>query len=811
MWENYLKTAFRNLWRKKVYTFINILGLSIGIACCLLILMHIRDDFSYDKYHTKANQVYRMALERIYPDHVSKYAIIPAGFADVLVQDIPEIEEVVRLRTAFGETIIQIEDQSYEEHQVMFADSGFFHLFSIPLIEGNPEKALAEPNKVVLTESTAHKYFGDEKAIGKVLKTPFGDLIVSGVCEDVPSNTHFEFDLLISFVSQGFLIDNPQYMSFSSVTYLLLNKQADPQNVEARFPEIVEKYASGQIQRRLGMSYAQYVEAGNGYHYFLQALPDIYLHSRLEGELKPTGDIKSVYLFSSIAIFILLIACINFMNLATARSADRAKEVGVRKVMGAFRSMLVSQFLTEAILISFVSLGFALVLIQMALPFFNEFAGKNLVLNTDENLAWIPLMVLFAAFVGLLAGSYPAFVLSGFKPVSVLKGKFQHSKAGNLLRKGLVVFQFAISIILIAATMTVYRQMQFMQNKDLGFDEEQVLVIERLGSLQAPENDKSETFRKIVAQMPEVISAGMANSMPGNYFYGIQFQQPGGGSDVFTFRGMNVDDHYFESMQMEIVQGRAFSEAFNDTLAVIFNEHAIHELGIQDPIGKQIIQPGNNPQEAQTYTIVGVVKDFHYQSMHENIGSLAILSDESVNSFLAFMPVRFQTGDINGFISTLEDKWKQFNVDIPFAYHFLDEELNLLYENESRTGKMFGLFAILAILVACIGLLGLSAFVAQQRRKEIGVRKVLGASIRQIIMLLTKEFSLLIFVSLIFAIPVIWFGMRFWLESFAYHIQLGVGVFFISGFIALAVAWLTIGYQSIKAAVVNPVESLRDE
>ena len=811
MLQNYLKTAFRNLWRKKGYTLINILGLSIGIACCLLILMHIRDETSYDKYHEHASRVYRMALERIYPDHVSNYAIIPAGFADVLVQDIPEVEEVVRLRMAFGETIIEYGDHSFEEYNVMFADSGFFHLFSIPLLEGDVEKALAEPNRVVLTQSSARKYFGDEDAVGKILKTAFGELMVSGVCEDVPKNTHFEFDLLISFISQGFLIDQPQYMSFSSNTYLLLNEQAEPKQVEEKFPEIVEKYAAGQIQRRLGMSYAEYVQAGNGYNYFLQALPDIYLHSRLENELKPTGDIRSVYLFTAIAIFILLIACINFMNLATARSADRAKEVGVRKVMGAFRSLLISQFLIEAMLISFVSLGFALVLVQIALPFFNEFAGKNLELNAFENLWWIPLMILFALIVGLLAGSYPAFVLSGFKPVTVLKGKFQHSKSGNMLRKGLVVFQFAISIILIAATITVYRQMQFMQNKDLGFEKEQLLVIERLGSLQNPENDKSETFRKEVSQLPEVLSSGMANSLPGNYFYGIQFQQPEGGSEVFTFRGMNVDDYFIESMKMEMMAGRSFSETFNDSLAIIFNERAIRELGIEDPIGKQIIQPGNNPEDLRTYTIVGVVKDFHYQSMHENIGSLAILSTEGVNNFLAFMPVRFQTADLNGFISDLEDKWKSFTPNVPFAWHFLDDELNRLYENELRTGKMFGVFSLLAIIVACVGLLGLSAFVAQQRRKEIGVRKVLGASIRQIVMLLTREFSMLVFFSLLFAIPIIWFGMNLWLESFAYHVEVGVGVFFISGLLALGVSWLTISYQSIKAAIVNPIESLRDE
>lgn len=810
MLQNYLKTAFRNLWRKKGYTLINILGLSIGIACCLLILMHIRDELSYDDYHEKADQVYRMALERIYPDHITNYAIIPAGFADVVKQDIPEVEDVVRLRTAFGAVIVEYEDNLYEEYRVMFADSGFFKMFSIPLLEGDPEKALAEPNKAVLTQASAKKYFGTEDPIGKVLTSQFGDLVVSGVCEDVPENTHFEFDLLISFVTQGFLINQPEYMSFSSNTYLLLNEQAQPDQVEAKFPEIVEKYASGQIQRRLSMSYKQYVEAGNGYHYFLQPLPDIFLHSKLENELKPTGDMSSVYLFTAIAIFILLIACINFMNLSTARSADRAKEVGVRKVMGAFRGLLMGQFLVEAMVISFISLGIGLVLIQAVLPFFNDFAGKNLALNLGENFWWIPLMILFALIVGFLAGSYPAFVLSGFKPVAVLKGKFQHTKAGNLLRNGLVVFQFAISIILIAATMTVYQQMQFMQNKDLGFDEEQVMVIERIGSLQSQEADKRETFRKQIAQLPEVISAGQANTMPGNYFFGFQLQPPGGSNEVFTCRGMNVDDHYFESMRMEIVSGRAFSEDFNDTLSIIFNEHAIRELGIENPIGKQVTNPANNG-EGVTYTIIGVVKDFHYQSMHENIGSLAILSTEGPNSFSAFMPVRFQTSDMNSFIAKAENTWKNMNADVPFAYHFLDEELNRLYENESRTGKMFGAFAILAILVACIGLLGLTAFIAQQKSKEIGIRKVLGASVGQIVVLLTREFSLLVLIALLIAVPAIWFGMNWWLDSFAYHIQLGISVFVTAGFIALFVAWLTVSYQSIKAAVVNPIESLRDE
>ena len=803
---NALKVAFRNLLRNKVYSLINIIGLAIGIACCLLILVHVMDEFSYDGYHAKKDNIYRMALERMYPDHNTHYAMIPATMGEAAKDEFPEIQEMVRLWAAFGDVIFQYEDDIYEESHVMFADSSFFDVFSIPLKEGNPQTALAKPNSLILTQETAKRYFGDEPAMGKTLKTNFGDFLITGVCGDVPQNSHFDFEFLGSINSLNFIVDNKEYMSFSTRTYLLLKDGTNPAALEAKFPGMVEKYASGQVQRRLGVSYKEYTDAGNGYRYYLQPLTSIHLHSQLSGEFKANGNITYVYLFLSIGIFILLIACINFMNLATARSSERAREVGIRKVLGSLRQQLITQFLVESILIASISMILAIVAMRFTLPLFNEIAGKNL--DFDFAAAWwiVPSLIGVVLLVGLMAGSYPAFVLSNFKPVLVLKGAFKSTKQGTLLRNGLVVFQFGISIFLIASTMIIYQQMEFTRNKNLGFNKDHVVVVERANAL----NDKIETFKDEVKNLAGVVNTSSANALPGGYYYGFMVQTQTNG-EVVTGHGMNVDDDFIESLDFELVTGRDFDEKFNDSLSVILNETMVRNLGMTDPIGKQIINPGNTPEQTNTFTVIGVVKDFHYESLHKEIGSLAIMHNNGPNGFQAFIPIKVNAENMSETITQIEEKWNTFSPQTPFSYHFLDEEIAEMYRNEQSSGQLFGAFAILAILIACIGLFGLATFTAQQRTKEIGVRKVLGATVGQLMILLSKEITLLVLFAFALAVPVVWFVMDKWLEDFVYKISIGFGVFVLAGGIALMIALLTVSYNSFRTASINPVKALRDE
>ena len=812
MLKNYLKIGFRNIWRHKGYSLINIMGLGIGIACCTLILLHVADEFSYDRQHEQADRIYRMALERIYPEHTRHYAIIPAGFSEVVAKDFPEVEKATRLFTAFGGGVVfQKGDDIYEEKEVMFADSNVFDIFTMPLVEGDAQTALNKPNSVILTVSTAKRYFGTQNILGEQLKSDFGDLIITGIAEDIPENSHFTFDLLLSSGSLGFL-QRPNYISFSALTYLLLDPAADPTHVESKFPKLVEQYAAGQIQAQLNMDYAAYTAAGNGYRYSLQALPDIHLKSQLESEARPNGNITYVYMFIGIAFFILLLACINFMNLATARSSERAREVGVRKVLGSLKKQLVGQFLVESVAVSLISLFVGVGLVRMALPYFNELAEKSLEFHIAEPVWLIPVMLTFSVVVGLLAGLYPAFVLSSFRPVVVLKGNFKSSKQGTFLRNGLVVFQFFISIVLIAATMVIYRQMEFMQDKNLGFNKDQTVIVERYATLQ----EKAEPFKEELLKHPQITHAAGSNALPGDYYFGF-FVQTSPGTEPVTTSAMIMDEDYIETLGMEVSDGRAFSRAFNDSLSILLNETAVRELGIEDPIGKPLYSQGNGGanNELVKYTIVGVVKDYHFQSLHQKISPVVMLSHEGQNGNMPRLAIHLKAGNTAETVSFIADKWAEMNPEQPFNYRFFDEKLDELYVSEMRVRRISTVFSGLAVLIACIGLFGLSAFMAQARTKEIGIRKVLGASVGNIVILLSKHFTLLVVLSVIVAIPIIYLLGNSWLEGFAYRIDILPWKqplpYFLSGLMALAIAWLTVSFQSIKAAIANPVKALKDE
>ncbi|MEK6780469.1 MAG: ABC transporter permease [Bacteroidota bacterium] len=814
MFKNNLKIAIRNLFRQKIYTLINVLGLAVGIASCLLIVLFIRNEFSYDKFFTDHDRIYRMVLERKYPNHSTFYAIVPHSFEGVAKEDFSEIEQSTNV---FGQTEFPItyknekdEVKQFDEDFVLLADSTFFKMFSFEFSKGDKTTSLSLANSIVITKETARRYFGDVDPLGKTLTTGAGDFKVTGICENPPPNSHFKFSALLSSATFPF-IKRENFTSFSSYTYFKLKQGSDPASLEAKFPKMVDTYAAAQIERELGKSWTDYKKEGNGYRYFLQPLASIHLDpTNLEAQMKVGGNRTSVYIMISIAILILLIACINFMNLATARSAERAKEVGLRKVMGSFKQQLVFQFLTESFVLSAIGVTLAVVVIQLALPFFNNLTDKQLAFS--YSIGSIAGLIGLAAFVGLLAGIYPSFILSAFNPVVIMKGSFTGSQRGKWIRNGLVIFQFWISIVLMIGTLVIQQQMTFMQEKSLGFDKEQVLVVERCFNLKP---QQVETLTNEIKRMPEVISSAGSFALPGEEddYFGIQFQ-PEGSSEILTTKSMVIADELGETLGIELKEGRWFSKETHDSLSIILNEAAVKVMGLDSPIGRKLIdmQQREEGNVAVPYTVVGIVKDFNFISLREEITPLVIQSNEAFGGGTQYIIARVKPNQIPSAITSIEAKWKQLAPEQPFKFSFLDENINAQYKSEQQSGKLFAVFSGLAIFVACIGLFALSAYITSLRTKEIGVRKVLGASVGGVVILLSKDFTKMIGISFVLAVPVAWYVMEnWWLQNFAFRIEISVWIILISGAAALCIAWLTVSYQSIKAAIKNPVNSLRSE
>lgn len=818
MIQNYLKIALRNLLKYKGYSAINILGLAVGIASCLVILLFVADELGYDRAWPSGDRIYRMALNRVYPDRQTGYAIIPPSYAGTVKKDFPEVEEAVRLSNFNPGGTVQVkwEDRVFEEKNFCSADSTFFKVFQVQMVKGDATTCLNQPKSLVLTESTARRYFGSaEAAIGKTVHLLGNEpepMNITAVCADLPENVHFKFDLLATTAGVKFWKET-NHISFAACTYFLLRPGSDWKALEAKLPGVVERYAAGEVQRNFGVDYAQYTKAGNGWHYFLQPLYDIYLTSKLETELKPTGSMTLVTVFSVIAAFILLIACINFVNLATARSAERAREVGIRKALGSERRQLAGQFLTEAVVVSLLSAGLAVGLVSLLLPVFNNIADKQITLHEFFSGWGIVALPAFAIGVGLLAGSYPAGVLSSFRPVEVLKGKFTSTGRGRSLRNGLVVFQFAISVALIISTLVVLKQLDFIFEKKLGFDQRHVVTLQNTFAL----GSKTEAFKQELEKIPGVEGVGGASTtLGGGDYFGVSFQVPGNAESV-TGRGLIVDERYIGTMRMEVLAGRGFSRDFSDSLSVVLNEKAARDLGLSDPekvIGQRITMPGSffdREEKNVDFTVVGIVRDFHFQSLHEPIVPLFMLYHQVSRGADGLLAVRVQPAQFQSFIQNASAKWKEMLPDQPFRYTFLDADLAALYRDEQRAKRLFVLFAGLAIFIACIGLLGLAAYLTRQRTKEIGIRKVLGASVGNITTLLAQDFLKLVIVSIAIASPIAWWAMSKWLGNFAYRTTVGWGVIALAGLCAVGVALLTVSFQSIRAALANPVKSLRSE
>lgn len=807
MFKNYFRIAFRNLLKNKGFSALNIMGLAIGIGTCLLITLYVLDELSFDKFNEKHNRIYRVNVDLKFGGAEQKFAVNCAPLAFTMVKNYPQIENAVRFRN-YGPSVVKKGNQNIKEEKVIFTDSTLFDVFTIPMLAGNPTKALTEPNSVVVSESIAKKYFGKTDVVGKQLLFDNKKLYaITGVIKDIPENSHFHFDFFISLASDPYSKED-NWLSFNFNTYLLLRAGADPKTIQAKLDEAIKKYMWPQAQNIMHVSPGEFRQSGNYINLNLTPLTDIHLHSDRIAELSPNSSIQTVYIFSAIALFILLIACVNFMNLSTARSANRAKEVGVRKVLGTGRSNLIKQFLTESVVMSLIAFTIALLISLLFLPLFNRLASKQFTLSPFEHPVLLPALLLFAIVVGLLAGSYPAFYLSAFKPIEVLKGKLGAGFKRSYFRSSLVVFQFFISIFLIIGTIVIHRQLSYIQNKKLGFNKEQVLTIKNTYVLE----NKVEAFRDEVLKQPGVISATVSGYLPvpssrsDNPFF------PEGEIDnkkAVAMQNWSIDYDYINTLGMEIMKGRNFSKEFvTDSDAVIINESAARLFGYQNPVGKKISKLLDvHATGVKNYTIIGVVKNFHYQSLRENIGALCMLLERSTDA----VSFKLSSNNITNSVKNIEAIWKKIAPGEVFQYSFLNDDFNAMYASEQRTGNIFIVFAILAILIACLGLLGLATYAAEQRTKEIGIRKVLGASVSNIAGMLSKDFLKLVIIAAFISFPIAWWAMNKWLEAFAYRIDISWWMFAVAGFVAILIAFLTVSLQAIKAAIANPVKSLRTE
>jgi putative ABC transport system permease protein len=784
------------------------MGLAIGMAACLLIILYVNHELSYDSFNRDADRIYRICFSGHWGGRDFDLCMAPAPMADVVLETYPEIEAAVRFHSQ-GSMIVQFGENSYKEDRIVFADASFFDLFSIPLLKGNPQTALKEPHTLVLSRKTAEKYFRDIDPIGKILNLDNRtDFKVTGVFEEIPDNSHFHYDILLSMESHEDS-KNQIWLSMNYPTYIRLSEGAEYKRLDAKLDELIQKYAIPQMTAFMGTSKDKSPgDVGISAEYFLQPLRSIHLHSNLLGELEPTSDAKYVYIFSAIALFIIIIAAINFTNLSTARSAGRAKEVGIRKVLGSFRKQLINQFLMESMVLSILSMIVALVLVSLTLPFFNSLSGKALGMEDLGQNSMIFLVLAITIILGLLAGGYPAFLISGFRPSLVLKGRIRKGVKAGWFRSGLVIFQFTASTVLIIGTFIVYYQLHFIQNKKLGFDREQVVIINDTYLLR----QQVETFKNAMLSYPEIVSGTVTSYLPitpsERNTTGVFPDGDRKSRRASPMQNWIVDHEYIRTMGMNIVEGRDFSKEHpTDAEAAVINQAMAKHFGWERPLEHTVGRGTSIQGGFELYRVIGVVEDFHYDSLRENIGPLMMFLGRSTGS----ISFRIKTDDVAKTIVLLEKKWREFLPSAPFSYTFMDDRFAAMYQSEQRVGKIFGMFAALAVFIGCLGLLGLAAFTAEQRTKEIGIRKVLGATAPGIVRLLISEFLILIAVAYVIAWPVAYFVMNRWLRDFAYRTSMGVWIFIVAGVLTLLIAMFTVIFQATKAALMDPIDSLRYE
>ena len=806
MFRNYMKIALRNMLKNKVYAFINIFGFAIGIASFILIGLHVADELSYDKFYNKIDRIYRVVLARQYPDRVKNWTQVSPKVGDAMRKDYPELEIVTGIYFYPFEVTVRYEDKRYLEPEIAFADSNFFDVFEQNVIMGTLTGALANPNTVILTEETASKIFPDVDPIGKIIEIPIGtpnvDYMVTGVIKNIPRNSHMDFDMLLSRPSIIFPPTMSWFTSWDYYTYVVLNENVNAEEFNAKLEGLVTNYFRPEVERVFRVPYEDYLATGNGYTFFLQKAKDIHLYSNYDTEIKANSNIIYVFVFSSVALLVLLMGCINFTNLTTARSAGRMREIGVRKTVGSTRNQLVKQFLVESIFQSMIAMFFAIMIVKYALPSFENFTGKSLALDLFGNFYILPGLILFAVVIGIISGSYPAFFLSSFQPSLILKGTGNFSLKSSFLRNILVVFQFSASLLLISGTFIIAGQIEFLVNKDIGFDKENVMVIESAQSL----GNQVESFKEALTSNPEIISASGSRDYPGDaQVNGLQRLGSAGNRNAISFYANFVDHEYIETMGMEVISGRGFSKDFGtDTMAVLINETAVMVMGAEEPLEDALTNSGRT-----LFDIIGVLKDFNFQSLHSQVEPLFLRLKR--NNRATYISIRFTPGDLNKRLEIVKTQWDKLTGGVPFKYSFVDEKVNRFYESENLAEKLSTVFSALAIIIGCLGLFGLSAFTAEQKTKEIGIRKALGAETMNIVVLLSTEFIILIGIAIAISIPISYYAMTQWLNSFAYSIDIPLWTYFFSGIITLVVALMTISYQIFTAAIKNPVDSLKYE
>lgn len=806
MIKNYITVILRLIQKHRGYSFINIVGLAIGIASCILILFFVQSELNYDSIHERASYIYRVPLRFNVGTNHFDCALAPSPLAEAMVKDFPEVTASTRMYKQFrtGNVYVRYGDEQFMEDQFVWADPTVFDVFSIPLIEGEKKAVLKEQNSVVLTPRMAKKYFGEEEPIGKMLiledGTPYR---VTGIAKPLPENSHFHFDFLATFASLRKSRD-PDWYDTAVYTYILVQENVTPDQIEAKFSEFSRKYYEPIVTRTMGISYEKFIESGNFIGFFLQPLLDIHLHSKVENEFEPPGNINTVAIFAAIAFIILIVACINFINLATARSTQRAKEVGIRKIVGSNKKQLIRQFLAESIVFAFIAIFIALILVELFLPVFNNLVGKDYSLSTFMSWALLLGILLGALIVGVAAGIYPAFLLASFQPVDVIKGQTRSGIKGHQFRHVLVVFQFVASIVLFISTFVIGNQLHYIRNKNLGFDKEHVVIVQGARKLGA----KREVFKERLKQNADVVNAAFTDSLPQMLLEVKVFQKPGEGSNInHTLVTISADYDFMETYNIKLKEGRNFSrEHSTDSSAVILNEAAVKALNIESPLEQQLLltEFKNKP-----YNVIGVVEDFHLESLHFNMRPMASILIE--NRPVMYLSVRIQPQKIEETIRFMEKLWGEFVPAQPLDYVFFDDNFAQLYNTEIQAGKIFTAFAALAIIIAGLGLFGLASYITTQKTKEIGIRKVLGASVPGIILLLNKEFLIKVLVANLLAWPVAYYAMNKWLQNFAYRAGISLWVFVASAALAFVISLLTVSYQTIRAASTNPVNSLRYE
>jgi len=810
MFFNYILIALRNLLKHRVYTLINITGMAIGITCSIFIILFVNHELSYDRFHTKAERIFRVGVSGKFSGNEFDQAITAQPMAQALVSDYPEVENVVRIRK-YGDWLVTYKDNKFHEENILFADSTFFEIFDFKLLKGDPESVLKETRSMVMTESLARKYFGNEDPVGKMIKleTDTSLFTVTGLMEDVPGNSHIHFDAVGSLHTYA-RPEQEFWVSHNFYTYILTNGVTSKEALENKFVSIIYQYVGPAIEDILGMSIETMEEQGDFFGYFLQPLKEIHLNSNLDYEFEPNGNKVLVYIFIIIAALILVVACINFTNLATARSVSRSKEVGIRKLAGAQKPMLVSQFLFESFFLTSLAFVVAAILVSLLSPHFNNMI--NLEVNTAFLTTWkiAPLIVLFILLTGLLAGSYPAFYLAAFRPINVLKGVLIQGTKSGKMRSILVVLQLGVSILILVGTYITFGQLRFLINKNPGFDTENILVIRRSDVLK----DKIESFKQELLRNPGVVSVSNSNSIPGRNFSNnaIFVEERGTNNTYLTWQSW-VSLDYDKVFSLNIVDGRFFSRDIpTDSSGIVINQAAVKFLDLEEPVlGKRLLVPAG-PQSFEPVPIIGILEDYHFQSMHTSIQPMSLMLIPG--NWEGYIPVKLTGSDLQETIDFVGETWESFTTEYPFDYFWMNDDYERLYDTEKKTSSIFVSFAIISLIIACLGLIGLISFTAVQRTKEIGIRKAMGSSSQFIVRLFFKEIGILVAIGTLLAAPV-YFIVNSWLQNFAYHIEFSVFRFTCiligAGILTLLLSWISVSGITINASRKNPVDSLRYE